>query len=47
MAEKKVTFTKNDSSGTWETTFEQIEGDKLHPCVLFYFSNDEVEFLPK
>ena len=43
---KKVKFIKNNNSGSWETTFTLIAGDKLYPCVLFYFKDDEVEYLP-
>ena len=45
MSSKTITFTRNNSS-SWETTFTTIPGDKLYPCVLFYFEGDEVEYLP-
>lgn len=41
---KKLLFKKK--SETFELPFETIADDKLHPCVLFYYINDEVEFLP-
>ena len=44
MSSKTIFFSKN-SSNCWETTFKTIEGDKLYPCVLFYFEGDEVEYL--
>ena len=41
---KKMIFKKKQES--FEIPFTKIEGDALHPCVLFYYMNDEVEFLP-
>ena len=42
---KKMTFTKNKNGETWAISFETKNGDKLHPCVLFYFIDDTVEYL--
>ena len=46
MSRKTIMFDLNDGSDVWETTFTTIEGDKLYPCVLFYFKDDQVEYLP-
>ena len=40
----KMVFKKKAES--FEIPFEKVEGDELHPCALFYYMNDEVEFLP-
>jgi len=42
--EKIIYFKKNTE--TYQVPFETIPGDELSPCVLFYYLNDEVEFLP-
>ncbi len=42
--EKTIAFKKNTE--TYQIPFETINGDELSPCVLFYYINDEVEFLP-
>lgn len=44
FAEKTVLFKRNKD--TYSIPFETIPGDELRPCVLFYYLNDEVEFLP-
>ena len=33
-------------SNKYELPFEPVLEDELHPCVLFYYVNDEVEYLP-
>lgn len=38
----KIIFCKNSSSESYELPYEDNEGDPLHPCVLFYYINDEV-----
>lgn len=44
MNEKIIYFSKNDEK--YQIPFETIPNDELSPCVLFYYLNDEVEFLP-
>ena len=41
-----IVFSKNSSSEKYVLPFVEEEGDELHPCVLFYYVNDEVEFMP-
>jgi hypothetical protein len=41
---KKMTFKKKNEK--YELEFATIPGDELYPCALFYYMNDEVEFLP-
>ena len=41
---KKMTFKKKNEK--YELDFTTIPGDPLYPCALFYYMNDEVEFLP-
>ncbi len=41
---KKMTFKKKNEK--YELEFATIQGDPLYPCALFYYMNDEVEFLP-
>lgn len=41
---KKITFEME--SNKYELPFESIPEDELCPCVLFYYVNDEVEYLP-
>ena len=40
---KKLTFKKKAEK--YQLDFNTIEGDPLYPCVLFYYMNDEIEFL--
>lgn len=40
----KISFKKKNE--TYEIEFKTIEGDELYPCALFYYINDEIEFLP-
>lgn len=40
---KKMTFKKKKE--IYELDFDTINGDELYPCVLFYYINDEIEFL--
>ena len=40
----KVIFKKKAES--FEIPYNKIDGDSLYPCALFYYMNDEVEFLP-
>ena len=40
----KILFKKKTES--FEIPFTKIPGNELHPCALFYYVNDEVEFLP-
>ena len=40
-----VKFTKKDTSETYSISFSFEEGNELHLCTLFYYANDEVEFL--
>jgi hypothetical protein len=41
MDTKVVSFKKK--SEVFDIAFTTIPDDKLHPCALFYFMNDEVE----
>ena len=41
---KKILWKKK--AETYEISFQTINGDELYPCALFYYINDEVEFLP-
>lgn len=41
--EKIIAFKKNNEN--YQIPFETIANDELSPCVLFYYINDEVEFL--
>jgi hypothetical protein len=43
MVDKTIVFKKGTE--TYSLTFETIVGNELYPCVLFYYLNDEVEFL--
>lgn len=43
MSSKKILFKNKGES--YELAFEVIGGDELYPCVLFYYMNDEVEFI--
>lgn len=42
--DKTIAFKKD--SKIHNLTFSTVPGDELCPCVLFYYLNDEVEFLP-
>jgi hypothetical protein len=42
--DKIVSFKKGGEN--YQIPFETIANDELSPCVLFYYLNDEVEFLP-
>ena len=44
MKDSKVTFKKK--SETFDVPFTSIPGDELCPCALFYYVNDEIEYLP-
>ena len=44
MNTKKILFKKKHES--YEIPFEKIAGDELYPCALYYYVNDEVEYLP-
>jgi hypothetical protein len=44
FTEKTILFKRNKD--VYSIPFETIAGDELRPCVLFYYLNDEVEFLP-
>jgi len=39
-----INFKRNNNKHT--LSFNKVPGDELCPCVLFYYLNDEVEFLP-
>lgn len=41
---KKILFKKKNEK--YEIDFNVINGDPLYPCALFYYMNDEIEFLP-
>lgn len=41
----KVTFRKKDSEDKHVIDFESKSDDELHLCGLFYYSNDEIEYL--
>ncbi len=41
---KKIVFSLGKL--TYELPYEVIAEDELHPCVLFYYVNDEVQYLP-
>lgn len=43
--ESKVTFKKKGTEESYTLEFEQVEGDELYLCGLFYYNNDEIEFL--
>ena len=40
-----IVFTKEQSQENYKLEIKFIEGDQLHPCILFYYLNDEVEFV--
>jgi hypothetical protein len=40
-----LTFTKEKSNETYKLEIKPIAGDTLHPCCLFYYQNDEIEFI--
>lgn len=42
--DKTLHFKRNND--IYVLNFQTIEGDELCPCVVFYFINDEMEFLP-
>lgn len=42
---EKILFTKNKTAEKYELPFTYDEKDELHPCVLFYYIIDEVEYL--
>ena len=42
---KTAVFTKNNIN-KYTLNFALIPGDQLYPCALFYYINDEVEYLP-
>lgn len=44
---KKIKFSKEGTTETYTLDFEILDKDTLHPCVLFYYLNDEIEFLEK
>jgi hypothetical protein len=43
---KKLKFKKKGTNEQFDIDFQTNPTDPLHPCVLFYYENDEVEFLP-
>lgn len=43
--ESRVVFKKKGTDQTHTIEFENKEDDELHLCGLFYYNNDEVEFL--
>jgi hypothetical protein len=42
---KKMKFRKKGANDQYELDFQTKDGDALCPCVLFYYPNDEVEYL--
>lgn len=44
FADKTLLFKRNTDQ--YSINFSTLPGDELYPCVLFYYINDEVEFLP-
>ena len=44
FSEKTIIFRRNNDKFT--INFSTIAGDQLYPCALFYYLNDEIEFLP-
>lgn len=43
VEQKKITFKKKLEK--FDIPYTAIDGDDLHPCALFYYVNDEVEYL--
>jgi len=43
--ENFVRFLNEKSNEKYELEIKQIAEDPLHPCVLFYYLNDEIEFV--
>ena len=43
--EQKIVFKKKGTEETHTLEYEPVEGDELHFCGLFYYSNDEIEFI--
>ena len=43
--EQKIVFKKKGTEETHTLEYEPVEGDELHFCGLFYYSNDEIEFM--
>lgn len=46
MELKKLKFKKHGTNDHFDIDFVTNGTDPLHPCVLFYYENDEVEILP-
>ena len=45
LLSKKIQFMKKSTKETYCLDFEIKHNDPLHPCVLFYYINDEIEFI--
>ena len=43
--ENKVVFRRKDSEDTHTIEFEVKDNDELYLCGLFYYNNDEIEYL--
>lgn len=43
--ELKIVFKKKGTEESHTLEYEVVEGDELHLCGLFYYNNDEIEFL--
>lgn len=41
----KLKFRKRGTNESYELDFQTKNDDPLCPCVLFYYTNDEVEYL--
>jgi hypothetical protein len=44
-SETKIVFRKKGSEETHTLEYEVREDDELYLCALFYYSNDEIEFV--
>jgi len=40
-----LNFSKEKSKETYSHKFQHVDGDPFHPCCLFYYASDEVEFI--
>ena len=44
-AETKLVFRKKGTEENYTIEFEQKDDDELYLCGLFYYNNDEIEFI--
>jgi hypothetical protein len=45
LQSKKIKFKKRGTQDQYELDVQLKDGDPLSPCVLFYYPNDEVEYI--